>query len=486
MAMNKNLRIILFLLLLISRLDVFPAKCACRASEPTATDTAGVHVELKPAQHVNAVSLRIFRNDICLPSTLYMLNGVQNNVFVEPLIKRWRPYNDVVRFSGTAQFQRRLERVASISSPHDGDSLCLQLVNLDEFETIKTVKSCIAVGQPGTGSDTVCISIIGDSFTYGAFFKDALLQKGYVPKIQMIGLQKVDGCSEQFDEGRPGWSLQGYFRISKGRTDAYNGFWQPEGECKYWGSTAFWQLVYNINHFPNQKWDPKEIYFTKRYLNVAYRFDQKTGLKLNPEKNDIMYDNVLARFVKYDGEKWVETKYEQYHWNFDYGKYLSMWNLKAPSILVEFLGLNDFREFSNPATIDFNKWNKQIEQMAYSYLKAVPAGRFVVMIPQSTCGTLNNTAGDFTIRQNACMWQLRKNIIEKFDQREAERIFIVDAGIGIDNQDGYKFSTDDKYTMPYVENTEINKIDVQWGNPHPYPNYPVMGIPLAAFIQKYR
>jgi hypothetical protein len=476
--MNINLKLILPLFLLLICIDLF--------SSPVVIDTTGVTIESKSRQYANALSTGLFRNDICLPSKLYMLNGVQNNVFVEPLIKRWRPYNDVVRFSGTVQFQRRLERVASISSPHNGDSLCLQLVNLDDFETIKTVKSSIFVGQPGTGADTVCISIIGDSFTYGAFFKDALLRKGYVPNIRMVGLQEVDGCPGQFDEGRPGWSLQGYFRISKGRVDAYNGFWQPEGESKYWGSTAFWQLVNEINRFPNKKWEPKEIYFTKRYFKEAYRFDQKTGLKLNPQKNDIMYDNVLECFVKYDGKKWEETKYEQYHWNFDYGKYLSMWNLKAPSILVEFLGLNDFREFSTPATIDFNTWNKQIEQMAHSYLKVVPAGRFVVMIPQSTCGILNNTAGDFTIRQNACMWQLRKNIIERFDKREAERIYIVDAGIGIDNQAGYKFSTDDKYTIPYAENTEINKMEVQWGNPHPYPNYSVMGIPLAAFIQKYR
>ncbi len=58
----------------------------------------------------------VFENDICLPSKLYFLTGVQNDIFIEPLIKRWRPYNDVVRFSGTAKFQRRLERVASVST----------------------------------------------------------------------------------------------------------------------------------------------------------------------------------------------------------------------------------------------------------------------------------------------------------------------------------------------------------------------------------
>ncbi|MFC4677029.1 hypothetical protein [Dysgonomonas termitidis] len=427
-----------------------------------------------------------FSNDICLPSKLYMLSHVQNNIFVEPLIKRWRPYNDVVRFSGTVEYERKLQRVASVVSPVNGDTVLLQLVNLDEFETLKTVSSVIQVGQQGIGKDTITVSIIGDSFTYGAFFKDALISKRYVPKIRMIGLQEVDGCPGQFDEGRPGWTLRGYFKISKERSQAYNGFWQPEGENKYWGSTAYWQLVHEINLFPDKQWKPAEIYFTKRFIKGASSFDRQTGYKLNPAKNDIMYDNASEHFVKYDGKKWVKTEYDQYKWSFDYGKYLSMWKLKAPSILVEFLGLNDFRDYPDPAVINFDTWNMQIELMAESYLKAVPSGKFVIMIPQSTCGVLDNMAGDFTIKQNACMWQLRKNIIEKFDNREAGQIYIVDAAIGIDNLDGYKFITDDKYAVPYAEYPEVNKIDVQWGNPHPYPNYPVMGIPLAAFIQKYR
>lgn len=432
------------------------------------------------------ISSGTFINDICLPHKLYMLSDIRNNLFVEPLIKRWRPYNDVVRFGGSTHYTRKLQRVASIDSPVDGDTMLLQLVNTDKFETIKNIISVIETGRPGVGKDTVTISIIGDSFTYGAFFKDALITKGYVPKIRLVGLQEVDGCLGQFDEGRPGWTLQGYFKISKEKSQAYNGFWQPEGNFRYWGSTAYWQLVHNVNRFPDKPWKSTDIFFTKRFYKQAALFDQHSGYKLHPEKNDIMFDNTLEQFVEFDGKEWIKTEYESYHWSFDYGKYLSMWKLKSPSILVEFLGLNDFRDFSNPATINFDTWNNQIELMAKSYLKAVPKGRFVIMIPQSTCGILDNMTGDFTLKQNACMWQLRKNIIDIFDRREADRMYVVDAAIGIDNQDGYKFITDEKYTLPYSEYPDIHKIDVQWGNPHPYPNYPVMGIPLAAFIQKYR
>lgn len=46
--------------------------------------------------------------------------------------------------------------------------------------------------------------------------------------------------------------------------------------------------------------------------------------------------------------------------------------------------------------------------MKESYYKAVPDGKFIILIPCTTCGSLNNIRGDFTLRQNAAMWQLRK------------------------------------------------------------------------------
>lgn len=63
-----------------------------------------------------------------------------------------------------------------------------------------------------------------------------------------------------------------------------------------------------------------------------------------------------------------------------------------------------------------------------------------------------------------------KNIIDTFDGRESEGYYVVDIGITIDNEKGYN----------------RNRDGIQTGNPHPYPNYPTMGIPLAAFIQYYR
>ncbi|MGH2564071.1 MAG: hypothetical protein ACRDE5_06145 [Ginsengibacter sp.] len=427
-----------------------------------------------------------FVNDICLPAKLYMLSDVQNNIFVEPLIKRWRPYNDVVRFSGTSKFQRRLQRVASIDTPEDEATVTISLINQDRFDTVKSVTSKIIVGKQGIGTDSVPVSIIGDSFTNGPFFKDALLVKGYVPKIQLVGLRDVAGYPGQFDEGRGGWTLASYFSVSNRRTQPYNGFWQPDGIYKYWGATEFWKLANAIRLNPDSGWTFDEKYFSGRFDTQSLLFNAQTGYKLKPAVNDIIFDNTLGHYLKYDGKKWTQVAYSDFNWNFNYGKYLSIWKLKAPLILAEFLGLNDFRNEAAPAMINFSKWNAQIKMVILSYLKAVPNGKFVLMIPSSTCGILDNAAGDFTIKQNACMWEVRRNIIENFDGRESEHIYIVDAAIAIDDLYGFNYVKDSTLTKPYSEYTGSENIAVQTGNPHPYPNYPVMGVSLAAFIQKYR
>lgn len=429
---------------------------------------------------------KLFMNDICLPSKLYMLSGTQNDIFVEPLIKRWRPYNDVVRFSGSSEYSRRLQRVSSITDPVEGSTVTLELVNQDEFKTVKTLTSIVKVGRSGVGKDTVVVSIIGDSFTNGAFFRDALLDKGYVPKIKLVGLRAVVDAPGQFDEGRGGWTLKDYFNVTNQRTQAYNGFWQPEGKYRYWGATAFWNLVKKISSDPEQEWSFGEKYNASRYHTHAGLFDTTTGYKLKPAKNDMMYDSALESYMLYNGSKWKKITYEDFVWDFDYSKYLSMWDLKSPTILAEFLGLNDFRNASEPSSMDFAEWNAQMEKLIASYLKAVPTGRFVLMIPSTSCGILDNMAGAFTTKQNACMWELRRNIIEKFDNRTDENIHIVDGGIAIDNLNGTWFRTDPTFTLPYSGYKGDERIAVQFGNPHPFPNYPTMGVSLAAFIQYYR
>ena len=94
-----------------------------------------------------------FVNDICLPSALYMLADTPNDVFVQPFLKRWRPYNDFVRFAMKDKnaFSRRLSHVATVSKPTDGAVLHVDLVNGDEFKTVKRLAPVLRVGRKGAG-----------------------------------------------------------------------------------------------------------------------------------------------------------------------------------------------------------------------------------------------------------------------------------------------------------------------------------------------
>ena len=154
-----------------------------------------------------------FKNDICIPGKLYMLSDIRNDVFVEALIKRWRPYNDFVRFSGDCVYSRKLNRVASVDTPVDGSNMKIELVNSDEFEIIKEKAISICVGKKGIGTQEVTVQILGDSFVNGAFFRDALLSKNYIPGIKLVGLRNIKNEEGQYDEGRGGWTVKKYFEI---------------------------------------------------------------------------------------------------------------------------------------------------------------------------------------------------------------------------------------------------------------------------------
>lgn len=428
-----------------------------------------------------------FTNDIALPSTMYVLADTQSDFFVKPMIKRWRPHDDFVRFSmnaGNKAFMRRLSTVASVSQPSNGMAMSVSLVNGDEFETIKTLRSALRVGTKGVGSGAVVAQVVGDSYTQGSFYLGALGDTNKVPGLTLVGLRRKG--TNVHDEGRGGWALSGYFNVPmrvKPWRD-YHPFMQPEGEHRYWGSREFWLTAWQcVKGTQNPGFEP--LYSCGGYHDCVGRFDEKTGTLRNPLKGDVQFDGESGKFVEFSGTEWTQHEKGDYQWAFDYGKYLEMWNMPKPQFLFVLLGLNDFR---GDIYADFTEWGKRITLFKDAYLKACPSGKFAICIPCSTCGTLDNAAGDFTEHQNAAMWRFRKWLIDTFDHREAEGFYLVDTGIGTDNDNGYnEVQSTSPIAAPFVgADDTVQPLKVQTGNPHPYRAYAAMGNPLAAFIQYYR
>ena len=119
------------------------------ASAGLALGLIAADVPAKPDEAAPTVA-PAFVNDICLPSSLYLLSDVQNDLFVQPFIKRWRPYDDYVRFSMNkkyGKFMRHLSTVVTLDKPVDGAALNVELINGDEFKTVKRQMITLRVGK---------------------------------------------------------------------------------------------------------------------------------------------------------------------------------------------------------------------------------------------------------------------------------------------------------------------------------------------------
>ncbi|MFI3291989.1 MAG: hypothetical protein SNG27_02350 [Rikenellaceae bacterium] len=411
---------------------------------------------------VSTLTISAQEQMLSLPSKQYMMKGVENRLYVQTFTRYEDLMGDIVRFEGDATYGKggRLEKYAAISTPESGSTIEVKLYDGRSFESVESGQMRICAADPATNGGEVKVQFLGDSFTKGCYFRDAFIDKGYVPNVKLIGLRGVPDAEGYSHEGRGGWTLANYFSNKTGSETFYNPYFQPSGKQHYWGNVTFWKIAVEVATTGG-----KGMPFYKRYDCGDYdvsRFGEDGFLK-NPTKGDLMFN---GGYVEWNGKKWISCS-EPEEWSFDYGKYLKMWDFEAPDFLVVMLGLNDFRDKSLP--MDFATWNSQMETLLASYIKAAPKGKLLLCTPCTSCGTLNNENGDFTTRQNAMMWHVRENVIKTFDGREADQIYVVDASVTIDNENGYN-----------------TKGDMQVGNPHPYPNYPQLGVPIAACVQYLR
>lgn len=424
-----------------------------------------------------------FINEIAMPSKLYMLNGVQNDMYIDTFIKSWRPYMEYVRMAASSgmNFSRTWERVYSIAEPVDKARLTISMKDYATADVLSAVTTEVCSAIPSEGDDEVVVQVIGDSYTNGGWFVNALINQGFVPGIKCVGLRAVSGKPGHYDEGRGGWTLHGYMSAPKDNSsNPYNGFMHPAGDYRYYGSTEFWTSAWKVKRgTAGAGFEP--TYSCGRFDRCLDMFDETTGLLINPDKGDVQKDSESDRFIVWNGASWVDAGDMQ--WEFDYGKYLSVWNIEPPKFLAVMLGVNDFSTKARP--ISFTEWNNEMQAFIDSYHKAVPDGYFIICTPTTYFGTLDNDSNYDVVERHLNMWLGRKNIIETFDGREDEGIFIVDTSLMCDSLTGDNGTVKDM-SHPLCSPQNDVKVFEQSGLPHPYVNYKSMGIPLAAFIQKYR
>lgn len=402
-----------------------------------------------------------------LPTDLYAIGGHPAHLFTQAFTSRHDPQEWVVRFGGDCNFIKRIPEEAVVCSLPGEYILTAQVVDLSDYTGNGCDSIRLHIADRNRGDFPVKVQIIGDSFVQGAFYRTALADSCCVPGIQLIGLRRLADCDKAlYDEGRGGWTLKDYFSISKKADAPYAGFMQPADGRRFLGATGFWKNCHRVQNGTLSDFESR--YQCGRFQDFSSRFDPSSGLPTAPRKGDLMWDTANKAYICFDGGKWrVVSNEDESKWKFDYPKYLDIWNLEAPDFLFETLGLNDFRDALDA---DYSQWDAMVAEMKDSFLKANPDGKFAIVIPCSSCGSMLNRRGDFTLRQNDCMWRFRKHLTDTYSNRVAEGWNLVDMGIAIDNEHGYRTDSE----------------GLQTGNPHPYPNYPEMGMPIAAFIQYWR
>ena len=423
--------------------------------------------------------------DIVFPKNLYCLDGVQRNIWHSSILSRYNPYETFLRFEGTASYQRRCDIVASLKSGNtDGKTMVAALYDLNKMQKVKQITSTIKVGTPNaSGLSGIKVQFIGSSTVQLAYFKYAL--ENYVSNYTLVGMRHKPDLADVKHEGRGGASLASYRTVATDSKSHYYPFWQPNGNYRYYGATGFWLYAKDNANSESEAASANGAYYNGCYnADILAMFDNTTGFLTNPSNGDIMYDTANATFKVYNGSSWVITDKNSYTWGFDYSKYLDMWGFATPDVVCVTLGANDFRNKELP--LDFDTWNSQMEELITS-IHAESSNIKIVLCNQGPFGNHGYT-GDVVPVQNYKMWLHLKDIIETFDNRENENIYVLAQGSEISAEYGFrrKANTDALTNPTEIFADDERMVVLNQDTVHPYLSLDNMGTPIAAFLQYIR
>ena len=414
----------------------------------------------------------VVSNQIIVPKYLYLLSGVNNDVFYEPILRKWNPYQYDV-FANTTPNERdyvkAIKGVVTLNNP-TATGLSLSLYDLEKADFIQTKNITFRKGTQGVGNSEIKVGIIGDSYTDGGCFTPALLANGYVPNIKLVGTRSVNTTTyvNQRTDGRSGWALS-TFSTPQTRADYYNPFVHPQGNHRFWGNTAFWANV--CGGSPSG--------YGTRYTHYASLCDGN-GWPVSPIEGDVIYDSVNSTYKEYQSGSWVSVQQTDYTWEFNFAKYLAMWNIETPDIMCIMLGVNDFWVNNFPSDENLSVWKTRMNAIITSYKASNPNGKFVILTANTV--THSNVLHYRPLDVHNRMQILRDFVIKEWDNKESDGIYVVDTAQLIDSEHAFVLTEVTPFDGFTGDAKEIYAGDGQ----HPRLNYTTLGYSLAAFIQYFR
>jgi len=410
-----------------------------------------------------------FNAQIAIPAKQYFLNNYENSIYFRTIISRWDASELFCLLEGSAMVNKtEFARITgSVGSPIATDlSVTANLYNRN-FKIISTKNFQMIAGNYLTDNGALKMICIGDSTTRGGRYVNKAIS--LIPNVTTDGNVESQYHAGVKIEGRGGWTMNNY------HNNIDSPFRNPVSPYKYYGSTGKWTTAGMLAEF-------------SATATRVGGFDGTTGRKLSPAINDCMYNTPTSSYIRWDGSAWVAIDLATLAFTFDFAKYRTTWVINQPDIVTFLLGLNDFSRVSlSSINATLSNWKTQTDIAIASVLADSPDCKIAILLPTQIGGneqTFNgSTNTTFAKYQNHVMWIARKFIIDNYDQREVEQIYVVDFGSGIDPLHGYDVATE----LPFSDYTGSAVSTYGTDVLHPsIDGYNQLGVRLAGFIQAIR
>lgn len=409
--------------------------------------------------------------DLVLTTDFYALIDTENSVYFRNIFEYLKSEH-VVKSIGWTSYQRYARK----STGNSGD-LTVKLFDLETLTEKKSKTTTVHYGSLSTDNGLKVINTIGDSFTYnGTWFNQI---NTLCPNLSFVGMRKSYNTDESLRaEGRGGWTLAAYMTTLHNSSNEFSPFIHPQG-YKYYGVVGFWKDI--VNDTIGDK-----SYYLNGYDDYKTWFGTD-GYKLNPQQNDLMYDNTAGAYKYWNGSAWVMASVTDSDFVFDYAKYIEVWNITSPDFVMIMLGVNDwFGAYSDSAA---ETWNDRMSAVITSIQAYATANNKTITIGICTNTTIaslpNSSYGDNPAFSSRSMFKGRKNTIENFDSSayQGQGVYVVDTGACLDSDYGFNMQQIKPFT--YFEGTEREIYDNNGVHPSTA-GYKQLGTCASAFIQYIR
>jgi hypothetical protein len=194
-------------------------------------------------------------------------------------------------------------------------------------------------------------------------------------------------------------------------------FMQPSGGYKFYGVTGFWKLA---------KVAVPDYEHASYSLAVTSLFNASTGYLNSPSTNDVVYDDALSLFKVWSGSSWDTISEATLNFSFNFSKYRLTWNIDQPDVVQFHDGTNTWFSSSETDVIkNWPSWKSKMDMIIASIHADNPDCKIIIGIPNSS-GKQGLYGAAIFERANRAYFMHKKFILQYYDNREGENIFVND------------------------------------------------------------